>query len=85
VSSTTAQRPADAHRGLRRDARRNYERILDAARQASGDDVSTLISAMRGLIHTVPDGTPRVWRRFLDLHLAGMTAPPPPEASARSA
>jgi MFS family permease len=39
------------------------------------DDVITLISAMRGLIHTVPGGTPDAWQRFLDLHLAGMTAP----------
>jgi len=196
VSSTTAQRPADAQRGLRRDAQRNYERILDAARQVfgesgadacmeeiaaragvgvgtvyrrfaskdalidellrlatqelirdaeyalartdgyglhellrafgrsfaeharyanlllqrqpdacaadklrraigeltsravsagtvnsgiTGDDVTTLISAMRGLIHTVSDGTPQVWQRFLDIHLAGMTAPKTPD------
>jgi AcrR family transcriptional regulator len=39
----------------------------------TGDDVLTLISAMRGLIHTVPDATPHVWQRFLDIHLAGMT------------
>ncbi len=196
MSSTTAQRPADAQRGLRRDAQRNYERILDAARQVfgesgadacmeeiaaragvgvgtvyrrfaskdalidellrlatqelirdaeyalartdgyglhellrafgrsfaeharyanlllqrqpdacaadklrraigeltsravsagtvnsgiTGDDVTTLISAMRGLIHTVSDGTPQVWQRFLDIHLAGMTAPKTPD------
>ena len=42
----------------------------------TGDDVTTLISAMRALIHTVPDGTPHVWQRFLDIHLAGLTAPP---------
>jgi AcrR family transcriptional regulator len=192
ASSATAQRPGDPHRGLRRDARRNYERILDAARLAFGesgaeacmeeiaaragvgvgtvyrrfaskdalidellrlatqelirdaehalartdgyglhellrafgrsfaeharyanlllqrqpdasaasklrqavseltsravsagtvnpdittDDVITLVSAMRGLIHTVPGGTPDAWQRFLDIHLAGMTAP----------
>jgi hypothetical protein len=34
---------------------------------------------MRGLIHTVPDGTRYVWQRFLDIHLAGMTAPKPPD------
>jgi hypothetical protein len=39
------------------------------------DDVVTLVSAMRGLIHTVPGGTPDAWQRFLDIHLAGMTAP----------
>ena len=37
------------------------------------DDVITLVSAMRGLIHTVPGGTPDAWQRFLDIHLAGMT------------
>ena len=196
MSSATAERPADSRRGLRRDAQRNYERILDAARQVfgesgadacmeeiasragvgvgtvyrrfaskealidellrlatqelvrdaehalartdgyglhellrafgrsfaeharyanlllqrqpdacaasklrqaiaeltsraasagtvnpgiTGDDVITLISAMRGLIHTVPDGTRYVWQRFLDIHLAGMTAPKPPD------
>jgi AcrR family transcriptional regulator len=194
VNSATAHRPADGHRGLRRDAQRNYDRILDAARQAfgesgadacmeeiatragvgvgtvyrrfaskdalidellrlatdelvrdaehalartdgyglhellrafgrsfaeharyanlllqrqpdacaasklrqaigeltaratsagtvnpgiTGDDVLTLISAMRGLIHTVPDSTPHIWQRFLDIHLAGMTVPGP--------
>ena len=200
MSSTTAQRPADSRRGLRRDARRNYELILDAARQAfgesgadacmeeiaaragvgvgtvyrrfaskdalidellriateeliraaehalartdgyglhellsalgrsfaeharyanlllqrqpdahaastlwqaiaeltsratsagtvnpsvTGDDVTTLISAMRGLIHTVPDGTLHTWQRFLDIHLAGMTASPSPGRASR--
>lgn len=39
-------------------------------------DVITLISAMRGLIHTVSDGTPQTWQRFLDIHLAGLAAPP---------
>jgi AcrR family transcriptional regulator len=47
----------------------------------TGDDVTTLISAMRGLIQTVPDGTPHAWQRFLDLHLADMAAPSPPDAS----
>jgi hypothetical protein len=37
------------------------------------DDVITLVSAMRGLIHTVLGGTPDAWQRFLDIHLAGMT------------
>ena len=45
----------------------------------TGDDVTTLISAMRGLIHTVPDATPHVWRRFLDIHLAGLAAPKLPD------
>ena len=192
MSSGTVQRPADAHRGLRRDAQLNYVRILDAARQAFGEsgadacmeeiaaragvgvgtvyrrfaskdalidellrlataeligdaeralartdgyglrellrafgrsfaeharyanlllqrqpdpraastlrqaigeltsravsagtvdpgitagDVITLIAAMRGLIHTVSDGTPQTWQRFLDIHLAGLAAP----------
>jgi len=38
------------------------------------DDVIALISAMRGLVHVVPGGTPDAWRRFLDIHLAGMRA-----------
>jgi hypothetical protein len=29
---------------------------------------------MRGLIHTIPDATPQVWRRFLEIHLAGLAA-----------
>jgi hypothetical protein len=37
------------------------------------DDVITLVSAMRGLIHTVPGGAPDAWQRFLDIHLDGMT------------
>jgi AcrR family transcriptional regulator len=192
ASTGTAQRPADPHRGLRSDARRNYQRILEAARQVFGEsgadacmeeiaaragvgvgtvyrrfaskdalidellrlatqdllsdaeralartdgyglhellrafgrsfaeharyanlllqrqpdtsaagrlrqavsdlteravsagtvhpdistgDVITLISAMRGLIHVVPGGTPDAWQRFLDIHLAGMSGP----------
>ena len=44
--------------------------------EVTADDVFTLISALRGLIHTVPGGTPDVaWQRFLDLHLAGLSAP----------
>ena len=210
MSSATAERPADSRRGLRRDAQRNYERILDAARQVFGesgadacmeeiasragvgvgtvyrrfaskealidellrlathelvrdaehalartdgyglhellrafgrsfaeharyanlllqrqpdasaasklrqavseltsravsagtvnpgittDDVITLVSAMRGLIHTVPGGTSDAWQRFLDIHLSGMTTPtgqfagssaPPPNKSSRA-
>ena len=40
----------------------------------TSDDVLTLISAMRGLIHTIPDATPQVWRRFLEIHLSGLAA-----------
>jgi hypothetical protein len=40
----------------------------------TSDDVLTLVSAMRGLIHTIPDATPQVWRRFLEIHLAGLAA-----------
>jgi hypothetical protein len=49
----------------------------------TADDVITLISAMRGLIHTVADGTSAVWQRFLDIHVAGMTAPQPRDDSSR--
>jgi hypothetical protein len=38
--------------------------------------VITLISAMRGLIQAVSDGTPQTWPRFLDIPLAGLAAPP---------
>ena len=68
MSSVTAQRPADPHRGLAVSAGTVNPGITT-------DDVTTLVSAMRGLIHTVPGGTPDAWQRFLDIHLAGMTVP----------
>jgi AcrR family transcriptional regulator len=39
-------------------------------------DVTALASALRGLIHAGGEVSPRTWRRFLDLHLAGMGALP---------
>jgi hypothetical protein len=47
----------------------------------TADDVTALISAMRGLIHAVPGGPPGAWQRFLDIHLAGLAAPSSPAAS----
>ena len=38
-------------------------------------DVLALIWAMRGLIQATGDVAPGSWRRFLDIHLAGMRAP----------
>jgi AcrR family transcriptional regulator len=38
-------------------------------------DVTALAAALRGLIHAGGEVSPRTWRRFLDLHLAGMGAP----------
>jgi AcrR family transcriptional regulator len=38
-------------------------------------DVTVLASALRGLIHGGGEVSPKTWRRFLDLHLAGMGAP----------
>jgi AcrR family transcriptional regulator len=52
-------------------------RAVSAGTISSGttiDDVIALTSAMRGLIHTARDLTPRAWQRFLDIHLAGMRA-----------
>jgi AcrR family transcriptional regulator len=74
------QRQPDARAAskLRRDVRELTSRAVSAGTVHPGittDDVITLVSAMRGLIHTVPGGTPDAWQRFLDIHLAGMTAP----------
>jgi AcrR family transcriptional regulator len=38
-------------------------------------DVTALASGLRGLIHAGGEVSPATWRRFLDLHLAGMGAP----------
>lgn len=50
-------------------------RAVSAGTVAPGttiDDVVALSSAMRGLIHTAGDLSPRTWQRFLDIHLAGL-------------
>ena len=39
------------------------------------DDVHALILAMRGLVQAAGDAAPADWQRFLDLHLAGLSAP----------
>ena len=62
MSSATAQRPADPHRGLRRDAQRNYERILDAARQAFGE--SGADACMEEIAARAGVGVGTVYRRF---------------------
>jgi AcrR family transcriptional regulator len=38
-------------------------------------DVTALASGLRGLIHASGEVSPTTWKRFLDLHLAGMGAP----------
>jgi AcrR family transcriptional regulator len=38
-------------------------------------DVTALASALRGLIHAGGEVSPSTWRRFLDIHMAGMSAP----------
>jgi AcrR family transcriptional regulator len=38
-------------------------------------DVTALASALRGLIHEGGEVNPGTWQRFLDIHLAGMSAP----------
>ena len=40
----------------------------------SSSDVTALIGAMRGMVQTSGDVPPEVWKRFLDIHLAGMRA-----------
>jgi AcrR family transcriptional regulator len=62
ASSATAQRPGDPHRGLRRDARRNYERILDAARLAFGE--SGAEACMEEIAARAGVGVGTVYRRF---------------------
>jgi AcrR family transcriptional regulator len=50
-------------------------RAVSAGTVAPGttiDDVIALTAAMRGLIHTASDLSPRAWQRFLDIHLAGL-------------
>jgi len=37
-------------------------------------DAIALVWAMRGLVQAPPDGAPRTWQRFLDVHLAGLRA-----------
>lgn len=40
-------------------------------------DVLALVWAMRGLVQSAGDIAPNAWRRFLDIHLAGMRASKP--------
>jgi AcrR family transcriptional regulator len=39
-------------------------------------DVMALIWALRGLVHATEEDTPADWRRFLDIHLAGLRTAP---------
>jgi AcrR family transcriptional regulator len=41
----------------------------------TADDVHALILAMRGLVQAAGEAAPADWQRFLDLHLAGLSAP----------
>jgi AcrR family transcriptional regulator len=41
----------------------------------TANDVLALILAMRGLVQAADDAAPADWRRFLDVHLAGLRAP----------
>ncbi len=45
-------------------------------------DIMSLIWAMRGLIQTAGEPAPTPWPRFLDIHLAGLRAAPPPRSAA---
>jgi AcrR family transcriptional regulator len=40
-------------------------------------DVMALIWALRGLVHAAGEDTPAGWQRFLDIHLAGLSAAVP--------
>lgn len=62
ASTGTAQRPADPHRGLRSDARRNYQRILEAARQVFGE--SGADACMEEIAARAGVGVGTVYRRF---------------------
>ena len=62
VNSTTAQRPAEPQRGLRRDAQRNYERILTAAREVFGE--SGADACMEEIAARAAVGVGTVYRRF---------------------
>ena len=62
MRSATAQRPADPRRGLRRDAQRNYDRILDAARQVFGE--SGADACMEEIAARAEVGVGTVYRRF---------------------
>jgi hypothetical protein len=39
-------------------------------------DVMALVWALRGLVHATEEGTPADWRRFVDIHLAGLRTAP---------
>jgi AcrR family transcriptional regulator len=45
-------------------------------------DIMALIWAMRGLIQTAGEQAPTPWQRFLDIHLAGLSAAASPRAEA---
>ena len=43
----------------------------------TAEDVMALVLAMRGLAQASGEVEPAAWRRFLDIHLAGLRAAPP--------
>lgn len=76
------ERPADAY-----SSRRIWAAIEELTGRAAAAgalrrsitavDVVALILAMRGLVQAAGDAAPADWRRFLDIHLAGMRASAP--------
>jgi AcrR family transcriptional regulator len=75
--------PAESHR-----MRAAIDELTARARAAgtvdpgvTAGDIMSLIWAMRGLIQTAGEQAPTPWQRFLDIHLAGLSAASPPRAA----
>lgn len=81
-ASLMLERPTDAY-----SARRIAMAIEELTKRAvaagavrpdmTAHDVLALVLAMRGLVQAAGEAPPADWRRFLDIHLAGMRAPLP--------
>jgi AcrR family transcriptional regulator len=73
------ERPADAYSSGRiasaiEELTRRAAAASTVRRNITAVDVLALILAMRGLVQASGDAAPADWRRFLDIHLAGMRA-----------
>jgi AcrR family transcriptional regulator len=52
------------------------------SQDVTAGDVLALVWAIRGIVQAAGEIAPRVWRRHLDIHLAGMRAAGPPSGTA---